>query len=233
MDTVTQSGTPASRWPRVWCLAACLCAAWCVRIDATPLTCSEPVLSLAVAAGQSRASGYFKLVNAGKSAVAITRVAPSCTCTVATVDKQSLAPGESCRVTATFSAGNRSGIEQKTISVETGDDHGAPLVLTLRARVETYLELGPRVAIWNLGSAPVEQVFECSPGTTRPIRLTEVRSSDPRIVVEKIEEVEPGRLYRAHVLARETGSAFATQLEFHAAVDGAGDQLLTAVAIVK
>ena len=233
MPFAAQSRAPASRWQLAQSIAAWLCAGWCASGHATPLTCAKPVLALEVPAGQGGASGFFELVNSGKSEVAITRVTSSCGCTVATLEKHTLAPGEGCRVQAVFSAGDRSGVERQTLSVETGDDHGAPLVLTVRVRVETYLELSPRLASWGLGSTPLEQVFECSSGTSRPIRLTGVRSSDPRIVVGKIDEVVPGRLYRARVLAGATPSAFIAQLVFHAEVAGTGEQVVTAIAIVR
>jgi hypothetical protein len=63
----------------------------------------------------------FPFTNAGKEPVTITSLKTSCDCTTASLAKHTYAPGEGGEITATFTVGGRSGLQSKTILVQTTD----------------------------------------------------------------------------------------------------------------
>src|SRR3978361_439554 len=70
-------------------------------------------------ASDAQTVANFKYENKGKTPIKITSVKSSCGCTVASLKKDVVAPGEKGEVTATFNIGGRIGVQQKPITVET------------------------------------------------------------------------------------------------------------------
>ncbi len=62
---------------------------------------------------------YFKIVNKGPGYLKILNVEPSCGCTVASVPKQLIAPGDTAVIVATFSSTGYYGYQYKVITVYT------------------------------------------------------------------------------------------------------------------
>lgn len=101
--------------------------------------------------GDATAVGTFRYFNDGKEVVHIKSVHTSCGCTTTSKMKDVVAPGESGEIAATFKIGGSTGVQQKTVQVET-DDASAPLtVLTLRAVIPQMLELKPSFVYWENG----------------------------------------------------------------------------------
>src|ERR1700737_3449713 len=84
------------------------------------LVWEQTQLELHPAVGDDTAIGHFKYQNKGGKPIAIKSVTTSCGCTAASA-KQSAGPGEAGEVTATFKIGDRTGMQQKAITVTTDD----------------------------------------------------------------------------------------------------------------
>jgi hypothetical protein len=66
--------------------------------------------------------GFFDFTNTGKQKLVISNVSASCGCTSAMVDeKKEFAPGEKGKIKFTFNTEGRSGVNEKTITVESND----------------------------------------------------------------------------------------------------------------
>ncbi|HEY3251097.1 MAG TPA: DUF1573 domain-containing protein [Ignavibacteria bacterium] len=67
-------------------------------------------------------TGEFEFKNTGRSPLVIKGVRPSCGCTGVIADeKKDFQPGESGKIKFTFNTEGRSGLNEKTISVESND----------------------------------------------------------------------------------------------------------------
>lgn len=106
-------------------------------------------IELHPAPGDPTAVGSFKYQNDGKQTVHIKSVHTSCGCTTTSRQKDEVAPGESGEITATFKVGASTGIQQKTVQVETDDPAQPMTVLTLRAIIPQLVELKPSFIYWE------------------------------------------------------------------------------------
>ena len=184
----------------------CLLVALCFSVAATAqaeLVWEKTEIELHPAAGDATAVGVFKYQNKGDKLIHFTS-APrtSCGCTVAALQKNDVAPGEKGEITATFSIGDRTGLQQKTITVETDDAQKRVTVLTLKAIIAQLLELQPTFVFWQSGEEPKPKtiVARISKGAT--IKNLEVTSSN----AEFTAKVEPGAAgeFKINVQPRDT-----------------------------
>ncbi|MGL4993827.1 MAG: DUF1573 domain-containing protein [Bacteroidales bacterium] len=76
----------------------------------------------------------FVFKNVGKTPVVINRVAASCGCTTPDWPKEPIAPGKSSKIKTTYSAKNRPGSFNKSVSIYTSDST-TPLVLSIKGVV--------------------------------------------------------------------------------------------------
>jgi len=99
--------------------------------------------------GAATAVGTFKYKNTGDTLIHFKSITTSCGCTTAARKKDDVVPGEAGEITATFKVGASTGVQQKTVRVET-DDAAAPVtVLALRAVIPQMLELRPSFVYWE------------------------------------------------------------------------------------
>ncbi|WNJ16445.1 DUF1573 domain-containing protein [Pontibacter sp. G13] len=80
------------------------------------------------------AKHVFTVTNSGTEPLILTKVKPSCGCTVANYTKTEIAPGESGEVEATYNA-QKMGVFSKTITVLTNVDDQAT-ILKIRGEVK-------------------------------------------------------------------------------------------------
>jgi hypothetical protein len=146
-------------------------------------------IELHPAIGDPTAVGVFKYQNKGDQPIHF-KSAPrtSCGCTVAALQKNDVAPGEKGEITATFSIGDRTGLQQKTITVDTDDPQKPQTVLTLKATITQMLELQPAFVFWQSGEDPKPKTILAKAGKGVAIKNLEVTSSSPEFTAK----VEPG-----------------------------------------
>ena len=109
-------------------------------------------------------------------------------CTTAALAKNDVAPGEKGEITATFNIGDRSGVQVKTVTVETDDPQSPQTVLTFKATIAQLLELQPTFVFWqaNEPAQPKTIIAKAAKGTT--VKKIDVTSSSGDFTAK----VEPG-----------------------------------------
>jgi hypothetical protein len=138
--------------------------------------------------GASKVDAVFKYENKGDTPIHIKAVKPSCGCTTAALAKNDVAPGEKGQITATFTIGDRSGVQVKTVTVETDDPKAPQTVLTFKANIAQLLDLQPSFVFWqaNEPAQPKTIIAKAAKGTT--IKKVDVTASSADFTAK----VEPG-----------------------------------------
>ena len=108
-------------------------------------------IELHPAPGAATAVGTFNYKNTGSTVIHFKSITTSCGCTTAARKKDDVAPGETGEITATFKVGASTGVQQKTVRVETDDTTASVTVLALRAVIPQLLELRPSFVYWEDG----------------------------------------------------------------------------------
>ena len=155
--------------------------------------------------GDDTAIGHFQYQNKGDKPIAIKSVTTSCGCTVASA-KQSADPGEKGEVTATFKIGDRTGVQQKAITVLTDDATHPSIILLLKVVIPQVLELQPTFVFWQAGEAPRPKAIVAKAAAGVSIQGLDVSSSSPDFVTK----VEPGSSpneFRIKIEPRQTTQA--------------------------
>ena len=106
-------------------------------------------IELHPAPGAATAVGSFKYKNTGSNVIHFKSITTSCGCTTAARKKDDVAPGETGEITATFKVGASTGVQQKTVRVETDDAATPVTILALRAVIPQLLELRPSFVYWE------------------------------------------------------------------------------------
>ncbi|HEX4959900.1 MAG TPA: DUF1573 domain-containing protein, partial [Thermoanaerobaculia bacterium] len=114
--------------------------------DAKPkATVAEPIKDVGSIAKGEKATADFVIKNEGDAVLQITNVQPACGCTVAEYDK-SIAPGQTGKVHAVVDTSTFNGPIAKGVTVFTNDPAAPQIELTLRAKVDPYINVKPGYA---------------------------------------------------------------------------------------
>src|SRR5437868_10823244 len=127
--------------------------------------------------GAAQAVAVFKYENKGETPVHIKAVRPSCGCTTAALAKNDVAPGEKGEITATFNIGDRTGVQVKTVTVETDDTKAPQTVLTFKATIAQLLDLQPSFVYWQANEAPQPKTIVAKAAKGATVKNVEVTSS--------------------------------------------------------
>jgi len=171
---------------RIWFLGL-LCFSLVARTQAS-LVFEKTTIDLNPEMGATKVDAVFKYENKGDIPVHIKAVKPSCGCTTAALAKNDVAPGEKGEITATFSIGDRSGLQVKTVSVETDDPKAPQTVLTFKANIAQALEVTPNLVFWQANEAAKPKTIIAKAGKGVTIKKVEVVSSSGDFTAK----VEPG-----------------------------------------
>jgi hypothetical protein len=136
--------------------------------------------------GDKEAVGHFKYQNTGKTPIRLTSVKTSCGCTVAKTQKDEVAPGEKGEITATFNIGNHTGIQVKTVTVQTDEPSSA--LLTLKAVLPEGLTLIPTFVYWKAGEEPKPKTIMAKAGKDYAATNLDVKSQNAQFSTT----IEPG-----------------------------------------
>jgi hypothetical protein len=147
-------------------------------------------VDLKPAIGDKQAVAHFKYENVGKTPVHFKSVHASCGCTTAQTQKDEVPPGEKGEITATFNIGGRTGIQVKTVTVQTDDPDPsrATTALTLKATIPQLLEIQPMMVFWQSGEEPKPKIITAKANKDAGIKKLDVLSSVPDFTTK----VEPG-----------------------------------------
>src|SRR5437868_549222 len=145
-------------------------------------------IELHPAAGAATAVGTFKYTNTGSNVIHFNSITTSCGCTTAARKKDDVAPGESGEITATFKVGASTGVQQKTVRVETDDPAASVTVLALRAVIPQMLELRPSFVYWEDGEPAKPKTIMVKAAKELHATILKVSSSSSEFVTP----VSPG-----------------------------------------
>ena len=152
----------------------------------------------------------FTFTNTGSEPVTIDAVKSGCDCTTVSLEKKTCQPAEKGRIRATFTIGQRTGIQDKPIQV-TIQGEKEPVLLSMVTHIPELMKITPSLVFWKAGENPQPKTLELtvSPGTT--MRIAKVTSSDPRMTAA-IETVEEGKKYKVVVTPQQTATPLAAIL---------------------
>lgn len=179
----------------------------CVSMAATAqaaLVWEKTTIELNPALGAANAVGVFKYENKGDTPVHF-KGAPrtSCGCTVAALQKNEVAPGEKGEIKATFNIGDRTGMQMKTITVETDDPQNPTTVLTLKANIAQLLELQPAFVFWQSGEEAKPKTILAKAGNGVSLKNIEVISSSGDFTA-KVERGSGEGQFKINVQPKDT-----------------------------
>jgi hypothetical protein len=163
----------------------------------------QTTLELHPTFGDKEAVGHFNYQNIGKTPVKLTSVKTSCGCTAAKSQKDEVAPGEKGEITATFSIGNRTGTQVKTVTVQTDEPTSAATVLTLKAVLPEGLTMAPGYVSWKVGEPPQPKTLLVTAGKGYPGTKLDVQSSSPEFAAT-LEPAKSGGSWKIVVTPLQT-----------------------------
>jgi DNA-binding XRE family transcriptional regulator len=150
------------------------------------------------------AVAHYKYKNTGDKPVKISSVRASCGCTTAALAKDVVGPGETGEITATFTIGNRIGVQKKTITVVT-DDQPDPTLLTLSATIPQLLEVQPTFLFWSVNDTLDAKTITVTVGKDFPVTKLNVTSTDKSIKTEVSGPGASDKAFKITVTPTESG----------------------------
>ena len=165
------------------------------------------------AIGDKQAVAHFEYENVGKTPVHFTSVHASCGCTTAQTQTDQVAPGEKGEITATFNIGGRTGMQVKTVNVQTDepDPAQANIVLTLKADIAQLLQVQPAFVYWQIGEEPKPKIIVAKANKDAGIKKLDVASATPDFTAKVGAGSSPGE-FRISVQPRDTSKPVYTTL---------------------
>jgi len=163
--------------------------------------------------GDKTAVAHFKYHNTGTTAVHFKSVKASCGCTTTQTQKEMVNPGEKGEIIATFNIGDRTGMQMKTVTVQTDDPSPAQAttVLTLKANIAQTVEIKPTFVYWQSGEEPKPKKISIKAAKDFPVKNITVKSNNPNFE----SKVEPGSAageWTIEVTPKDTSQAMTTSL---------------------
>jgi len=144
----------------------------------------------------------FKLKNEGDAPLEISKVKPSCGCTIAGDYPKKLDPGQEGEFPFSMMSTKLRGRFEKGITISSNDPTTPELRLKLRGEVKRYVEVVPTSA--NFGKItsqePQERIVNITNNTDNPLKLTLVPAPDSKFKFDLVEK-SPGKQYDLHVTA--------------------------------
>lgn len=162
-------------------------------------------IELNPAIGDKQAIAHFKYQNAGKTPVRFKSVHASCGCTTAQTQREEVPPGEKGEITATFNIGDRTGMQVKTVNVQTDDPdpNKANTVLTLKANITTPMEISPAFVYWRGGEEATPKIVTVKAAKQFPAKNITVKSSSPEFTA-KVENGNSQGEWKVDIQPKDT-----------------------------
>lgn len=144
----------------------------------------------------------FKIKNVGDAPLEISKIRPSCGCTIAGDYPKKLDPGQEGEFPFSMLSTKLRGTFEKGITISSSDPTTPDLRLKLRGEVKRYVEVVPTSA--NFGKItsqePQERIVNITNNTDNPLQLTLVPPADNKFKYDLVEKT-PGKRFDLHVTA--------------------------------
>jgi hypothetical protein len=163
--------------------------------------------------GDKQAVAHFKYQNTGTAPVRFKSVKASCGCTTTQTQKETVNPGEKGEITATFNIGDRTGMQMKTVNVQTDDPNPAQanIVLTLKADITPAMEIKPMFVYWTSGEEPKPKKISLKAAKEFPAKNVTIKSNNPNFE-SKVELGKSAGEWTIEVTPKDTSHPQATSL---------------------
>jgi len=172
----------------------------------------QSAIELHPSVGDKTAVAHFKYQNTGTIPVHFKSVKASCGCTATQTQKEVVNPGEKGEVVATFTIGDRTGQQMKTVTVQTDDPNPtqATTILTLKANIPQALEIKPAFVYWTSGEEPKPKKISIKASKDFPAKNVTVKSNSQNFETK----VEPGKAgeWTLEVTPKDTSHPIGTAL---------------------
>lgn len=175
------------------------------------LTWEKTEIELNPKPGDQETVANFKYENKTDKPIRIKSTRSSCGCTVASLQKDVVQPGEKGELAATFKIGGRTGQQSKIVTVET-DDAAQPVTnLVLKANIAQAVEVQPAFVYWQQGEDAKAKIITVKAGKDIPITKLDVQSSTPDFSTDVEKGSAPGE-FRIKVQPRDTSKLLSGML---------------------
>src|ERR1700736_3271122 len=173
----------------------------------------QNTIELHPSVGDKQAVAHFKYQNTGTTPVHFKSVKASCGCTTTQTQKEVVNPGEKGDITATFNIGDRTGMQMKTITVQTDDPNPtqATTILTLKANITPPLEIRPTFVYWTTGEEPKPKKVSVKAAKEFPVKDITIKSNSQNFE-SKVEPGKPGE-WTIEVTPKDTSHPMGTALQ--------------------
>jgi len=177
----------------------------------------SPVFDFGKAYKGDKVEHVYKFENRGKATLEIRKVKPSCGCTAAILSSNTILPGETGEVKATFNTGSYQGKVKKTISVLSNDPNTSNHKLTISGEVIEEISFKPKNI--NFGSLRADNQsdktvkFSVKSQSGPDFEIVKVTSSKPFVEASVTEGLEgkytiTATLKDHHKIGRFSGKIF-------------------------
>ena len=173
---------------------------------------------------------HFHFTNTGNAPVEIRNVESSCGCTTAALEKRLYKPQESGEIVAKYTVGTHTGLQKKTLLVQTGDG-SAPTTLTLVAHILEILRVTPTFVNWSHNEATTPKHITLELVQNTPFDEITVESSSPQATA-KLVPITRGRKYDLVVTPEQTDHFLLAKLTIHCRF-GSEEKTFVSYATVK
>ena len=160
-----------------------------------------------------QAVAHFKYENIGKTAVRFKSVKASCGCTTTQTQKEVVNPGEKGEIIASLNIGDRTGMQVKTVTVQTDDPNPAQAttILTLKADITAPMEVKPAFVYWTSGEQPKSKKISVKAAKDFPVKEITVKPNNQGFDTKVEAGKAPGE-WTIEVTPKDTSHPTATAL---------------------
>jgi hypothetical protein len=174
----------------------------------------------------------FQFENIGNKTIAIRSVRSSCGCTTVAQDKKSYKPREKGEIIADFPFGQRLGVQEKKILVETDDSTESIVILTFRVHIKELVRLEPSMLLWRVGEKAAPKVINVKVFSSEQIDVVGAKVGDSRFVTE-LRPVKKGVEYTISVKPTTTAQPAVSVVEVETNYPKEKPRTFRAYALVK
>lgn len=168
----------------------------------------------------------FVLTNRGDEELRITQVKPACGCTVATMAKKTLAPGESVDLQVQLSLKGVKGTQHKEIAVVSNDPHVPRLVLLLQGQATSPISVTPSHLLFGEVS-PSQTKGDVAVSSSQTFADQAIAGTDPSLIKSVMLTTEDDlalQVTHAQILPRQRPGEAQSDAQWHAWVAASTDE---------
>jgi hypothetical protein len=204
-----------------------------IPTTAAPLQWQETTVSIDAPPLAESVEAVFQFTNTTSRPVTIAEVHSSCGCTVPRLDQKIYVPGESGKIRAVFTLGERIGLQEKVIMVTTAEPDVSSTALTLRVAIPTLFEVTPYFVIWNLDEAPTPKSVKLRLTAPDVLRFGSVASRHTNFDATTSPAADDPNMLAVSITPRSTAQATNGGVEITLTAPDGRSRLITIYAMIR